>query len=153
MNLAVHQQYQLRNTATRQTARFEVLELYLYKGQYILYGERMRQGIWMPSRFGHVQAPPGPCCFPLFPIERQEDIEQLVTTLRSLPLYLIAEEGEAFPVLSLEDAVLVLGGRKGDREDMIRRSQQLIDLYLEWKTTKALPSWFWLKQQAVKARN
>ena len=153
MNIQVHDQYQLFNTATRQTARFEVLDLYGYKSQYILYGERLRQGIWLPSRFGHVQAPPGPACFPLFPSEAVANITALVDQLRSLPLYLVLPDNQMVPLLTLEDSHKILGGIRGNKDSMIRRAQQLIDLYLEWLPTRLLPEWFRLKKNLVAARN
>ena len=153
MNIQVHDQYQLFNTATRQWARFEVQELYEYKGQHVVYGNRYRQGIWVPSKFGHVQAPPGPACFPFFPTEPTANITALVDQLRSLPLYLVLTDNQMVPLLTLEDSHKILGGIRGNKDSMIRRAQQLIDLYLEWLPTRLLPEWFRLKKNLVAARN
>lgn len=155
MNIAVHGQYELYNTATLQTARFEVLELYGYKGEYVVYGEKMRQGLWMPAQFGRVQAPPGPACFPLFLAELEDNITALVNQLHSLPLYLVlpGEDRAMIPLLTLEDSHKILGGKRGDRGAMIQRARQLIDLYLDWLPTRTLPEWFRLKKQLVQVRN
>lgn len=151
--LQVHRQYQLFNAATKQEARFEVLDLYQYAGQYVVYGERMRQGIWVPSTIGRVQAPPGPACFPIFPTELGVDIMRLMEHLRSLPLYLVLANGSLLPVLSLEDGCKILGGEKDNRDAMVRRAQQLVDLYLQWKPTKVLPQWFLARQRLAKSLN
>ena len=157
MNLTIHRQYELRNTATKQTAIFEVLELYNYKGQSILYGERMRQGIWIPAKFGRRQASPGPACFPVFPDELASDVTQLVDQLHSLPLYLVLSNNpddglKLLPILSLQNSSNILGGQRYGKDGMIQRAQQLIDLYLDWKPTRLLPKWFHARRAMAKDR-
>mgnify|MGYP001580444415 FL=1 len=152
-SLSVHQQFELHNSATRQKALFEVLDLFAYRGQSVVYGERLRQGIWLPSSVGHIQAPPGPACFPIFPEEPATEVVALVGQIGSLPLYLLLPGALLLPLLTVEDAHLVLGGERGKRDDMVKRAQRLIDLYLEWKPLHVLPEWFRLKRGLVKARN
>ena len=165
MKISPHDMLEIRNTATLQSAKVEVLEIYSYNGQVILFGERRRYDIWVPSRWGHQQPPPGPTCFPIFPAEPAGNIVKLRDQLNSLPLYLIfpseglmtnsAGQAEQFvPILSLQDGHIVLGGERYDKNDMIERSRKLIDLYFEWLDHgETVPEKIRLAQDAVKARN
>ena len=151
--LKVHQQYRLINTATRQEVQLEILDLYQYNGACIVYGEKMRQGIWLPATIGRRVAPPGPACFPVFPNEQGGDVVALVNQLRSLPLLLTLPDTSLLPILSLENGHLILGGERNKKEDMGRRAQQLVDLYYQWKPTLTLPQWFRLKQSIARRVN
>lgn len=145
--------YEIHNTATKQVTRLEVHDLFLYKAATIVYGSKMRGGLWVPSAFGRRESSEGPACFPLFLNEQHTDVTRLVNLLRSLPLWLVLPDDSGLPVLSVEDSYKVLGGQRGVRNDMIQRAQQMVDLYSEWKATKVLPEWFRLKRDLAKSVN
>ena len=145
--------YELYNEATKQRARLEVSDIFSYRGAAIIYGTKMRAGLWVPSTIGRKETPEGPACFPLFLNEPGQQVVRLVDLLRSLPLLFVLPDKSRLPILSLEDSHKVLGGRRGHRDDMIARAQKLIDVYSEWRGTGLLPEWFRLKKDLVKSRN
>ena len=145
--------YTIHNMATRQEARLEVHDIFAYRGATILYGSKKRAGLWVPSAFGHRETPEGPACFPLFLAEQHTSVTDLVDRLRSLPLWLVLPDDSGLPILSVENAHKILGGQQGNRDDMIERSQKLIDLFLEWRRTKVIPERFRLQRDLARNAN
>ena len=158
MLLTVNQTYVLRNRDTLQWANLEVLEVHPYKVAEVVYGERRKSPIWLPGRNIREEAPAGPACFPVFRPTAAADVEKLMGQLNSLPLYLYLTWEDMrgphlseTPVLSWE-RIKVRGDPANTRKDnMMLRSQRLVDLFVDWqKLGQHLPAWALEHQNRVK---
>jgi len=151
MQLKVHQTYTLKNLVTLEIADLEILDIYPYKEADIIYGERGHRGIYLPSTVGRQYIPSGPSCFPVFLAERAENILRFMDQVGGSLIVMLLDANQFLPAPNIPDW-RIFGGARHDKHDMIRRAQQLTDLYLDWRRMLGkLPVWYTSRVTAIKA--
>ena len=150
MQIRTGQQYQLVNLEVPQGTpgnppRILVGEVLGYKGQYIVYGEKLahQQHVY---RVGFEDVPERPACFVMLPREPvPENVLLLSKMLKGLPLALMDGTDLYYIVnwtSNLGSLWWTARGEQASRDEMIRRARKVVDLYLEWNEKGQVPVWF-----------
>ena len=129
----------VRNLKSGDWGYLDILELYDYKGQYIVYGAmKPRQP---HTRIGFVNVPSRASCFAVLHQETDENILYLVRQLGGQPL--ILEQGtDSIYILNMGRLQGFWDGRIKAEDGMILHVRKMVDLYQDWKRLGHLPRWF-----------
>ena len=129
----------VRNLGSGDWGYLDIIDLYNYKGQYVVYGVTQAREVHVVRGVFPVKARPS--CFAVLVDETKENISYLVKLLKGEPLIII-QGSDILYILNMGRLKGFWDGRTNDKDGMVQHAQKMIDLYQDWKRLGHLPRWF-----------